>query len=249
MFNAHGQCVEQQAADTADLWFDPNANNTQPSDAASQQMQAQYAEQEAATEAAAGDNWEYTGVNDNYQFYTQWTTIEPTLGWPGNAASAMATFVSATYASISDALDGFAVLDSACSHRSVFNNIKAFPNGVTSDSNVIMVDSNGQRTAAPGIGSASFTAFPVGAKPLDVTFSEAVYNPKCPVNLICVSNILKNKDKTLKDNDVSFKLLKIDLNVNNPATHRTIPIEELNGLFVIKMAFIAALTTPSSNSE
>jgi len=64
-----------------------------------------------------------------------------------------------------------------------------------------------------------------------------------------VSNILKNKDKSLKDNDVSFKLLKIDLNVNNPATHRTIPIEELNGLFVIKMAFIAALTAPSSNSE
>jgi hypothetical protein len=116
-------------------------------------------------------------------------------------------------------------------------------------SNVIMVDSNGQRTAAPGIGAASFTAFPVGARPLDATFSEAVYNPKCPVNLICVSNILKNKDKSLKDNDVSFKLLKFDLNVSNPTTHRTIPIEELNGLFVIKMAFIAALTAPSSNSE
>jgi hypothetical protein len=51
MFNAHGQCVEQQTADTDDLWFDPNANNTQQSDAASQQMQAQYAEQEAATDA------------------------------------------------------------------------------------------------------------------------------------------------------------------------------------------------------
>jgi hypothetical protein len=81
--------------------FDTDVH-TQQADAASQQMQAQYAEQQAATEAAAGDNWEYTG-NDSYQMYTQWTTIEPTLGWPGNAAAAMATFVSATYASISDA--------------------------------------------------------------------------------------------------------------------------------------------------
>jgi hypothetical protein len=50
----------QRAADTADLWFDPSANNNQQSDAASLQMQAQYAEQEAATvQAAAADNWEY----------------------------------------------------------------------------------------------------------------------------------------------------------------------------------------------
>jgi hypothetical protein len=80
MYNSFGQCVEQQAASTDNQWFDPSANNDQPSDAASQQMQAQYAKQEAATEAAAGDNWEYTGVHDNYQFYTQWTTIVPTLG-------------------------------------------------------------------------------------------------------------------------------------------------------------------------
>jgi hypothetical protein len=48
---------------------------------------------------------------------------------------------------------------------------------VTSGSNVIMVDSNGKRTAAPGIGAASFTAFPVGARPIDVTFSEAPCTP------------------------------------------------------------------------
>jgi hypothetical protein len=93
MFSAYGQCVEQQAADTADQWFDPSSNNDQQSDAASQQLQAQYAEQEAATvQAATADTWQYTG-NENYlyQMYTQWTTIEPALGWPGSAAAAMAT--------------------------------------------------------------------------------------------------------------------------------------------------------------
>ena len=162
----------------------------------------------------------------------------PTLGWPGNS---MATLASSNVASVSSALGGYAVLDSACSHRSVFNDMRAFPNGVSDGSNVVMVDSNGKRKAAPGIGAASVTAFPLLSSPIDVIFNEAVYNPSCPVNLVCLSNILKNKDGTKKDNDISFKRLTTDLNISNDKTHRTIPIEELNGLFVIKIAFIAAV--------
>jgi hypothetical protein len=199
-------------------------------------MAQMWEEQQSSAANASGD-WDNT--EETQQTYLNVIDcLVPTLGWPGNS---MATLVSSNVASVSNALDGYAVLDSACSHRSVFNSMLAFPTGVSTDSNVVMVDSNGTRRAAPGIGAASVTAFPLLSSPIDVIFHEAVYNPSCPVNLICVSNILKNKDGTKKDNDISFKRLTIDLNMSNDKTHRTIPIEELNGLFVIKIAFIAAV--------
>ena len=193
--------------------------------------------------SSADGSW---GVPDTVQQY--YNAHTPVLGWPGSSAEAMSAFVTAGDAScVISSLDGYAVLDSACSHRSVFNSMHAFPTGVSSDCNVTMVDSNGKHTKAPGIGAASITAFPFSTSPIDLTFPEAVYNPECPVNLICLSNILKTKDGAERDNDVSFKRLTIDLNVSHADMHRTIPIEELNGLYVIKMAFLTAVT--HSNSE
>jgi hypothetical protein len=242
MSNAQGQCLHQaQAQDAAaatnagDQVFDPNAAAAQYT---AQQMEEMWNAQQSEGANGSGD-WDNT--QETHQFYTNLLQLAPVLGWPGSAASAMSAFVSSGDASLSSALEGYAVLDSACSHRSVFNDLRAFPNGVSTDSSVVVVDSNGRRKAAPGVGAAAITSFPLMSSPIDVTFPEAVYNPDCPVNLICLSNILKTKDGTKKDNDVSFKRLTIDLNIHDTETHRTIPIEELNGLFVIKIAFLAAV--------
>jgi hypothetical protein len=249
MFNSLDQWIAQVqekepvAATDAD-WFDPNAQASQSVLYTAQQMENMWEAQQSSAAASAGD-W---GNAEDTEQQTYLTMLDgpyaPTLGWPGSTAATlvtMSTLVSSNVASVLSALEGYAVLDSACSHRSVFNDMRAFPNGVSDGSKVVMVDSNGKRKAAPGIGAAVVTSFPRSSSPIDVMFPEAVYNPSCPVNLICLSNIVKNKDGTKKDNDVSFKRLTIDLNIANAKTHRTIPIEELNGLFVIKIAFIAAV--------
>jgi hypothetical protein len=56
--------------------------------------------------------------------------------------------------SVTEALRDYVVVDSACSYRHVFRSMSYFPNGVSSDHNVQLVDSNGRFMLAPGIGSA-----------------------------------------------------------------------------------------------
>ena len=253
MYNSYGQCMQQltESANDESWWSPPTVvpgqitapavlPTTAPAVMSNEQYLAQYLAQQSS---AADGSW---GVPNTVQQY--YNAHTPVLGWPGSSADAMSAFVTAGDAScVISALDGYAVLDSACSHRSVFNSMHAFPTGVSSDCNVTMIDSNGNHTKAPGIGAASITAFPFSTSPIDLTFPEAVYNPECPVNLICLSNILKTKDGAERDNDVSFKRLAIDLNVSHADMHRSIPIEEINGLYVIKMAFLTAVT--HSNSE
>ena len=136
-------------------------------------MAQMWEEQQSSAANASGD-WDNT--EETQQTYLNVIDcLVPTLGWPGNS---MATLVSSNVASVSNALDGYAVLDSACSHRSVFNSMLAFPTGVSTDSNVVMVDSNGTRKAAPGIGAASVTAFPLLSSPIDDIFMRLYTTPR-----------------------------------------------------------------------
>jgi hypothetical protein len=80
------------------------------------------------------------------------------------------------------------------------------------------------------------TGAPAG--PVNLAFSEAVLNTKCPVNLLAVSDLLLDKDGKAHDKDVSFKKPKIALSESDPATRKTIPIEYKHGLLVVRFALL-----------
>jgi hypothetical protein len=106
-----------------------------------------------------------------------------------------------------------------------------FPNGVSSDHTVQLVDSSGRSTLAPGIGSAQValkTTSPsdIGSSTVQTTFPDSVYNPNCPVNLLSVDALLRGKDGKPLDNEISFKSDTFTTSVSSDTKRRTIPIEE-----------------------
>ena len=191
-----------------------------------------------------------------------------TIGWPSSttmttllssvtaASSSTSSSLSTSSAStgiLNGSLDSYLVLDSACSHRPVFR-IRGFFRTIAYDASVKMVDSNGKSTVAEGIGEAMCslpTVSPTGAPAgsVNLAFSEAVLNTKCPVNLLAVSNLLIDKDGKARDNDVSFKKLKITLSESDPATRKIIPIEYKHGLFVVRFALLFAASVAPANSK
>jgi hypothetical protein len=56
-------------------------------------------------------------------------------------------------------------------------------------------------------------------------------------------------DGKARDNDVSFKKLKITLNESDPATRKIIPIEYKHGLFVVRFALLFAASVAPANSK
>ena len=191
------------------------------------------------------------------------TASNPTVGWPSSSImtvlASASTSISSSSSSASSsapqvvakasesgsvlngALDDYAVLDSACSHRPVFKALALFDRAPVVDSSVQMIDSNGNTTTAAGIGSATLrlnTVNPAGT--VAIHFGEAVYNPECPVNLLSVANIIMDRGGKVRDNEVNFKKRLLILNGSDPATRKTVPIEYKYGLFVVRLAMLVA---------
>jgi len=195
----------------------------------------------------------------HFQFFA---ASNPTVGWPSSSimtvlASASTSISSSSSASssapqivakasesgsvLNGALDDYAVLDSACSHRPVFKALALFDRAPVVDSSVQMIDSNGNTTTAAGIGSATLrlnTVNPAGT--VAINFGEAVYNPECPVSLLSVANIILGREGKARDNEVNLKKRLLILNGSDPATRKTVPIEYKYGLFVVRLAMLVA---------
>ena len=252
MFNQYAQWEAEQQLETwtAAEWqhHQWEEQQQQASPPVQQQLQQQQEQQQEQQE-----------VKHEFSFFT---ASNPTVGWPSSSimtvlASASTSISSSSSASssapqivakasesgsvLNGALDDYAVLDSACSHRPVFKAVALFDRAPVVDSSVQMIDSNGNTTTAAGIGSATLrlnTVNPAGT--VAIHFGEAVYNPECPVNLLSVANIIMDRGGKVRDNEVNFKKRLLILNGSDPATRKTVPIEYKYGLFVVRLAMLVA---------
>ena len=168
------------------------------------------------------------------------------LGFPSDEVQSVLSNIPSSF-SVTEALRDYVVVDSACSYRHVFRSMSYFPNGVSSDHNVQLVDSNGCSTLAPGIGSAHVAFKTTSSSTVQMTFPDSVFNPNCPVNLLSVGALHRGKDGKPLDNEISFKSGTFTINVSSDTKRRTIPIEEKHGLFVIRLALLSA--TMLANQE
>jgi hypothetical protein len=65
----------------------------------------------------------------------------------------------------------------------------------------------------------------------------AVYNPRYPVNLLSVSDILTNKDGTPRDDNVLLKQRQLMLNESDPKKKKkAVPIVFMHGLYCVLFA-------------
>ena len=255
MFNQYAQWEAEQQFETwtAAEWQQHQwEEQQQQASPPVQQQQGQQVEQEQ-------QQGQQVEQQHHFQFFS---ASNPTVGWPSSSimtvlASASTSISSSSSASssapqivakasesgsvLNGALDDYAVLDSACSHRPVFKARALFDRAPVVDSSVQMIDSNGNTTTAAGIGSATLrlnTVNPAGT--VAINFGEAVYNPECPVNLLSVANIILDREGKVRDNEVNFKKRLLILNGSDPATRKTVPIEYKYGLFVVRLAMLVA---------